>query len=57
MNRLFKTMLGIALCFSSALPAMAEIEIEEDNIDGESLVIVSNSDKIFYRYRRMMRPR
>lgn len=48
MNRLFKTMLGIALCFSSALPAMAEIEIEEDNIDGESFVIVSNSDKIFY---------
>lgn len=48
MNRLFKTMLGIALCFSSALPAMAEIEIEEDNSEGETVVVVSDTDEFFY---------
>lgn len=41
-------MLGIVMCLSSALPAMAEIEVEEDNSDGLTIIMASDCSKLFY---------
>ena len=53
MNRLLKTMLGIVLCLSSALPAMAEIKIVEDNDDGSVAFAVTNDNTLFYSTETM----
>ena len=53
MNRLLKTMLGIVLCLLSALPAMAEIKIEEDNSTEGSIISVLDGGKLFYSTETM----
>lgn len=53
MNRLLKTMLGIVLCLLSALPAMAEIKIEEDNSAEGSIISVVDGGKLFYSTETM----
>lgn len=45
MNRLLKTMLGVVMCLSSALPAMAEIKVLDNNTDG--IIAVRDLDKSF----------